>query len=526
MRTILLALAILVAPGASCKKDRLPAHAADAAGFVVRPELAEEVEPNDTDAQATALLPGRPIRGRLDRRGDVDRYRVSTTLPRGVLRAEVTGVPGIALALSVHRVNPPRELGRAANGRAGEGEVVPNVGVTAGESIVVVRARGRKKAASSEPYTLTVSVAPASEGDELEPNDVRLDAQEIEPARAVHGFFGRRRDVDWYKVKLPEANGEFHLRVEMTAVPGVPRASLDVQDEIEVSLKKGWTRRGTGVLFPNLWVKPGQRMLYVVAAGPTRFNVSERYTLQATLFKPGATLEREPNDRPPNATRLAPGERTQGYLAPAGDEDWYAIESPGRSIARIAVTGVDHVDLTLSVHDAGGARRLGVDEGKMREGEILPNVPIPAGRSLVRVAAKGGQENVFQMYEITAELRSDPGDEEIEPNESAAEATPIALGAVRRGFLYPRGDVDVYRLDVPGAGAQRVRIELRGIPKVPLKLVVRDAGGGLPAPVGPRAPEETLTLEKDLLPGVHYLEVLGGGFSNPRDRYELRVTPL
>jgi hypothetical protein len=185
---------------------------------------------------------------------------------------------------------------------------------------------------------------------------------------------------------------------------------------------------------------------------------------------------------------------------------------------------VDQVDVTLSVHDAGGALRTRVDEGKIREGEILPNAFLPPGRSLVRVAGKPRQENVFQTYEITAELRKDPGDEEVEPNDTAVRATRIAAGQARRGFLYPRGDVDVYRFDLGGAG--RVRIDLRGIPKVPLKLVLRDAGGGAPAQAGPKSPEDTVTLEKDLLPGTHYLEVTGGGQSNPRDRYELTVTAL
>jgi hypothetical protein len=519
-------LALCGAALAACKKkDAAPADAAS--GVVVGLPAAEEVEPNDRIERATRIELGRPVRGRLQgagKRGDIDFFLVTSTEPKGLLRAEVKGVPGVDVALSAWSAREKRQLTRANNTRAGGGEVLPNVGVSAGDYAVVVRAVGRPPASSDVPYELTVTVVRAEEGAELEPNDKRLDAQEMEPGRRILGFHGRRGDTDWFKLKLPETAGDHDLRVEMTAVPGVPGATLEVQDEIEVSLAKGRVSRETGVLFPNLWVRPKQAVLYVLVSAGKGYNALERFTLQATLQKRTGPAEQEPNDRPPLATPIRAGEAVRAYLTPAGDVDWFALDAPAPSIARLSVTGIDKVDLVLSVHDAAGAQRVSTDEGTLREGEVLPNVFLPRGRSLVRVSGKKRQENVFTPYELTGELRPDPGDEEIEPNDGPASATPIVSGVARKGWIYPRGDVDVYRLDVGAGAARRFRIDVRGIPKVPLQLVLKETTGGAVAHVGPRPPVDPLSLEKDLLPGTYYLAVSGGKLSNPRDPYEIRVS--
>jgi hypothetical protein len=511
---------------ATCKKWSSGAPP-DGAVIIATADAADEVEPNNRIEEANLLTPGRPIRGRLWGPGgkpDIDHFRVVCREARGILRAEVSGVPGLDLALDVFRLHPRRRLASANNARAGLGEVIPNVGVVQGEYVIVVRAAQKKATPVESPYTLTVTISPVGEGDELEPNDVRVDAQEVEPGRRIQGFFGKRKDVDWYRLKLPETQGEAILRTELTAVSGVPFVSLEVQDEIEVVLKKGRSARGAGVLFPNLFVKPNQRFLYLAASGGQGFNVTDRYTLETTLQPVTSLVEREPNDRPPQATPLPVGERLQGYLAPVGDEDWFALDAAEPSIGRIAVTGLDQVDLALALHDAAGKEVVLVDEGREREGEVIPNAPLPKGRSLVRVFAKKPRENVFQTYELTAELARDTGEEEHEPNNTTAMANALTVGARKRGLIYPRKDVDVYRLDLTGQSSARpLKIEVKGIPKVPLQLVLKEMSG-VATQVGPRAPEENLVLEKHLLPGVYHLEISGGGLSNPRDRYELRVS--
>lgn len=526
-------MAISLGSWGSCKDKQPPRpRGADAPvpGVLTAPPVEQEVEPNDRPDQATAILPDRLVEGRIRNPAkgrDIDHFLINNAHARGLLRVEVSGVPGLDLIVSVRRKTDKKPLAVAQNGGAGAAEIVPNLGVAPGDYLIVVREGGKRSSNVDAPYTLRASLAAAQPGDEAEPNDTRADAQEIEAGTPVTGYFGRRKDVDWFRFKLPENVPDSSLRVELTAIASVLGASFSVQDEIEVMLKKGFTRRGSGVLFPNIGIKAGQRFLYLVAGGGKRYSVADKYTLTTKLspLKLGSE-EREPNDRPPQASPLKSGSKQSGYIAPAGDEDWYALDVPAQSMARIAVTGIEQVDLVLSVHDASGTQKVLVDEGGVRDGEVIPNAWLAAGKALLRVSAKRGQENLFSTYELSAELRSiNPADER-EPNDTAAQANPLRLGETARGFIYPKRDVDVFRIEVPAIGPAPtpIRLELRGIPKVPLALVVRSAQGVIQAKVGPKPSEETLTLERSFAAGTYLVEVSGGGESNPRDMYELRAT--
>jgi hypothetical protein len=488
---------------------------------------ATETEPNDTFAKANALALGQPMEGRMSSPRDVDHFRVVSPHPRGILRAELSGVPGLDLALSLFQVSPKRELARADNGGAGEGELLPNVGVGAGEYILAVRQAGKSRGQSDTPYRLTVAIEPAADGDEREPNDQRADAQEIEPGKPVRGLFGKKFDVDWYKLVLPALTKDNILKVEVSGVRSTPWMKLAVLDEIEAPLKDTTVTKGAPAQLSNLHVKAGQKALYILVRAGKAFDPQERYTLQATLSEAGdSPTEHEPNDRPAQATPIQPGTAVKGTISPRGDEDWYAVEVPSASLGRIRVTGVDGVDLVLSVHDESGKERIKVDENKVREGEEIVTVPLAPGKSLVRVAAaKKYQENPTQSYELTVELRPDDELEEREPNDLGSNATEVKLGGKRRGYIHPKGDIDVYRLDLSAETASRkVRVDLQGIPKVALRLAVLDATGKRVAETAAKAPEESIFVEPDLAPGMYFIEVQGvKKLSNPRDRYELSV---
>ena len=72
------------------------------------------------------------------------------------------------------------------------------------------------------------------------------------------------------------------------------------------------------------------------------------YTLTASLEQGPPDLEQEPNDDPQHAT---PIETTAtGYLAPAGDLDWYRVHSEKPAVLRAEVTGLERADIELAVY--------------------------------------------------------------------------------------------------------------------------------------------------------------------------------
>ncbi len=56
-------------------------------------------------------------------------------------------------------------------------------------------------------------------------------------------------------------------------------------------------------------------------------------------------------------------------------------------------------------------------------------------------------ENPDQPYRLTVRTIPDDGSEEREPNDTADQATPLALGRPIRGTIYPKRDADFFRLD-------------------------------------------------------------------------------
>jgi hypothetical protein len=124
--------------------------------------------------------------------------------------------------------------------------------------------------------------------------------------------------------------------------------------------------------------------------------------------------------------------------------------------------------------------------------------------------------------------------QEIEPNDQAAEATPLPLGATGRGVLDGEADVDIWRVEAAAAGVLGVR--LGGVDDVDLALELLDAGGAQLARSdrGPARTAEGLA-NHPLQPGVYYLAVREfvpkrrqkqGPRTGPSPMYDLAVALL
>jgi hypothetical protein len=170
-----------------------------------------------------------------------------------------------------------------------------------------------------------------------------------------------------------------------------------------------------------------------------------------------------------------------------------------------------------------------IDGGKRREPERLPNLYV-SGSVLVRLSGGKGDGNLDEPYRLAVTSRPAAAGAEREPNGSAALATPLAAGAEGSGLIYPRGDVDYWRVQVAPAGpGGSLAVSVRGIPDVVLDVRVHGASGqgrelarfraGGDAPAPPR-----------VTPGadgccVVQIKDPSGRAANPRDRYTLSVAP-
>jgi hypothetical protein len=304
---------------------------------------------------------------------------------------------------------------------------------------------------------------------------------------------------------------------------------------------------GAEVSLPNLALAPDAKLPFFVAVksawiGKRRTAAPDvPYRLVATVATVAPDLEEEPNDGPDRATPLL-GLGRIGTLAPAGDADWYSVTVDRPVIARAIVSGVDGVDLVLDAPDPAAGKdavRARANVGGVAEGEILPDLWLPAGTSYLRVSGASRKvdgkwvrdyQNPEQTYTLGLTMRNAyPGDE-VEPNDTPDRATPLRVGERGRGYLYPYRDVDFFRVPITPEDEGTLTAVVSGLPHVDVTLTLRrsePAGGELPAlataAVDKATGEARVTAEVE--PGNYLLEVRDakGTRANSGDPYRLDV---
>jgi serine/threonine-protein kinase len=187
---------------------------------------------------------------------------------------------------------------------------------------------------------------------------------------------------------------------------------------------------------------------------------------------PPLTEEREPNDAPAQANKIAPNTKVTGFLGKRrsptdGDIDTYLVpySSASDHVVTIRVTGVPNLDINLSVTDGDGLHGASADAGQLGEGEVLHRrsvdgpLVITVGETLAKDAR--AIENVSDPYTLT--VTEDPQAGETEPNNREPDANPLEPTRELRGYLDTRDDVDLLRW-TGAEGTYNVIVRADGVP--------------------------------------------------------------
>ena len=186
-----------------------------------------EIEPNDDPQHATPLRD--TATGFIAPVGDQDWYRIHSDAP-AILHAELTGADRADLELAVFAdgaAEKPRLLARVNEGGPREPEVLPAVGVPAGDSYLLVQAAARQLEGKwvrdgedrQTPYRLAVQLFPDDGSTEHEPNDEVATAPVLALPILVKGWIWPRKDVDVFRFHV--GPGHAPVNIVVTAVRGV-----------------------------------------------------------------------------------------------------------------------------------------------------------------------------------------------------------------------------------------------------------------------------------------------------------------
>jgi hypothetical protein len=534
MRRALLLAALLCA----CREKAAPAPPPAAPAPLAPPSPVQEQEPNDFQ-RAQQIPPRAVVTGTLQAPRDDDWFRVAAGAGRTLaLRVE------LKLAKDATLEAYDRDRNRTLRVHAG-GEDPGLVPALACLEACFLRVSG----AGPQPYELTVLGGDPQPGQELEPNDRAVDATEMQAGKPMQGTYLSAEDEDWYRLVLAPGPSDV-LRIEISQVAGV-RPELEVRALQDGSLLA--TFRGPDALLvrdlslhlgearpdgagdggpddagaPDAGIAPAG--YYLVVKGKSRRGApATPYALTATLEPGAADQEIEPNDDPRHATPLR--ESATGFIAPAGDQDWFRIHVELPAVLHAELSGADRADLELLAYADAGADKprllARVNEGGAREPEVLPAVGIPAGDSYLLVQAAARQlegkwvrdgEDRQNPYRLLVQLSPDDGTTEREPNDSVAAAQEVPLPIALKGWIWPRKDVDVFRFHVE-AGHAPVSVVLGAVRGVDLQLRLYELRGGRPPEVigssdAKRGEGEEKLLSIPLKEGEYAVEV-----SSPRNR--------
>lgn len=162
----------------------------------------------------------------------------------------------------------------------------------------------------------------------------------------------------------------------------------------------------------------------------------------------------EPDDDPAQARLVPPGADLRGWIFPSGDVDRFGFPLARPSLVRLVVDP-HPCERWFRVLDEDGRERQSWGMGPTGGAR---DMFLPAGRFVLQVEEWGRNGRSLEPYRM--ELRSVPDDGVDDPRVAAGKAPTrgrtLALGSAAWSTLMPRGDQDVWALDIPTRGVLRV----------------------------------------------------------------------
>ncbi len=316
---------------------------------------------------------------------------------------------------------------------------------------------------------------PECQRDESEGPDTAVD---VTVGQQIEGYLCPKEDEDWYRVELSPDTGllEVNLAMTSTITPVEPTYSVWSMDEsgepIEAVTGADPNSIG-GPLDEVHCIAPDSYYLVVRDYGDNAQDLRHAYNLTVTTaVEPDAA--NEPNNTLEQAINLTSGESVQGYVACAGDQDWYKINVPPGELLRVRLEAdVSGFEPGFRLLDA--SEELVVENwnlrGKLEATDIDTYRVLPgSGDYYVVVGDDDGVDadpNV--QYTLTVDSVNDPDPNE--PNNHPTEATPLAGSAVgcggswgswmtKTGTIGSPGDNDWFVLPLTGCSNGILEAEL------------------------------------------------------------------
>jgi hypothetical protein len=271
-----------------------------------------------------------------------------------------------------------------------------------------------------------------------------------------------------------------------------------------------------------------------------RSNTADRdYILRVEIRPYRADEEREPNDKPVQATPFGGNTLIQGFFDPAligsdaaveeREEDWYSIEVPeseGRRLINISLSAVPNVDTRLALYDELGYLVRESNSNGTGEIEKLMSIGLKRGTYFINVTSAGKpQKNPEVGYLLKLEWSDEPNSE-YEPNDRYIFANDVQFNRDMLGYFNPIGDIDWFRMSIYDPEPQVISIKISPTEDIDPVIEFYGPGEQLIRAVDDRGIDEGEIIKNiGAKEGIYYVMVYNRNpdRDNPDSRYTLLV---
>jgi predicted enzyme related to lactoylglutathione lyase len=302
-----------------------------------------------------------------------------------------------------------------------------------------------------------MSGAYGQKADSYEPNNEIGDASGINASQAISSSIFPAQDGDFYKIYIDTPG---MLQAQLSSVPKDMKARIDFYGKnYNWITRKDAENPGNSTVLAVDIGSPGWYYFGIVDLNGGSYGSD--YSLVVN-FEP--VVDEEPNNEIGDATEIQVGQKTDGYIFPAGDGDFYKIflNSSGVLTASLknvpqSITGSMKGRIDLYAKNMNWVTRMDAEKPG-DDVTLVVDIGSPGWYYFGVVDLNGGSYN--QTYEFQADFKPVVDKEH---NYEIGDSTGIQLGEEVKGFIFPAGDGDFYKIYVDKPGSLQASLE--SVPK-------------------------------------------------------------
>lgn len=202
-----------------------------------------------------------------------------------------------------------------------------------------------------------VSPAPATLGDEAEPNDTTTSANLVSLGDTIAGVIDPAGDFDYFAIDVSAGTVlEVDVDAQILGSALDPVIGLfDTNGECCLAVNDDWDGLDSRIVYAF----PAEGR-YFVAIVDYSLGGGADYDYRIA-FTEAALDEVEPNDTPGTATLVALGDTVVAALAPATEVDYFAVDVPDRTLVSLALMPYDWFAGIMTLYGTDGTSILAAD---------------------------------------------------------------------------------------------------------------------------------------------------------------------